>query len=474
MKPAGQLVPLAPAEDLLVRSARRTAARDFTFDVIAAADPAAPLAHAHLTFPGFASTALAEVLPGGGLRFRGGLPGPGFYPLSVSADGNGRRLTGRDYFVVPDDSPAPAGHEAGYYVFLGCGDYPIITGRETHPLAAWTLAQWKDLVAWMGAHGMNRLWVLVNGYTLAYPSQRYPLLRDRHARNVSDNFLGELIAHGHAHGVQTHLMLTTDGHARDFSRAHPEAARLDADGKPCHHFGLALEHPLTRRYIFDVLDEVLALYPAADGVAVHPTESDPDRFNPESLAAFRAETGHDLREAPPAERRAWHNRTFARFMAEFTARCHRHNPALTVTMANCWWQDDFVAINHEELPVSVQVAVWHYAWEDTAPAQWPIYRWTEAFDAGRILYVPTSQSYLYPTEPSRVMDRHIGTDRLISTAATLGVRRTVYFAGWDIADEPARLLDAALVRHPTGGPVPDLYADYFAAKARRLSAPSQP
>ncbi len=473
--------PLAPAGDLHVRTPRRVVSvgEEFSFDVISAADPSARLEHFELQFPGFAATAPAVAIPAGGVRLRGRLDRPGFHALAVSARRDGGRVTGRDYFVAREAPPVGTGPAAGYYVFLGCGDYALIFGRETHALAGWTLAQWKELVTWMGANGLNRLWTLLNGYTLAYPSRRYPELRDRHARNVTENFLGELIDHAHGCGVQVHLMLTTDGHARDFSRACPAAARVDEQGKPCAHFGLALEHPLTRRYILDVLDEVLELYPSADGVAVHPTESDPDRFNPESLAAYRAETGRDLRAEPKSARQAWHNLAFARFMGEFAARCHRHNRALELVMANCWWQDDHVAVNHAALPPDLRVAVWHYAWEDEAAQPWPIYRWVEAFGAERIIYVPTSQSYLYPTDPARVMDRHIGTDRLVSTAAALGVRDTVYFAGWDILPEEARLCDAALVRHPTAlavkdpaarrALIPRLYADYFGTRSALLS-----
>jgi len=177
-------------------------------------------------------------------------------------------------------------------------------------------------------------------------------------------------------------------------------------------------------------------------------------------------------------RQAWHNLAFARFMAEFTARARRQHAALDVVMANCWWQDDHVAINHATLPTMLRIAVWHYAWEDPTATAWPIHRWVEAFVPARVLYLPTSQSYLFPTEPERVMERHIGTDRLVSTAAALGVRNTVYFAGWDILPESARLLDVALVRHPTAALladsatrqalIPELYADYFGARASAL------
>ena len=460
-----------------------TVGAEFSLRISLAAEPSARLERWRLEFPGFTATATAAARATGGIDFRGQLDRPGFHALAASARWRGRRVTGRDYFIAVPPKVRPAQTEAGYYVFLGCGDYPLITGRETHPLAAWTLAQWQELVTWMGANGMNRLWTLVNGYTLAYPSRRYPALRDRHARNAQRSFLRQLIDHAHRCGVKVYLMLTTDGHARDFSRAFPEAARRDAHGRPGAHFGLALEHPRTRRYIFDVLDEVLTLYPNADGVAVHPTESDPERFNPESLAAYREETSRDLRAEPPAVRRAWHNRAFARFMGEFADRCHRHNPGLDLVMANCWWQDGHVALNHALLPRPLRVAVWHYAWEDEVAKPWPIYAWVEAFGPRRILYVPTSQSYLYPTDPRRVMDRHLGTDRLVSTAAALGVRDTVYFAGWDILPEPARQCDVALVWHPTGALlrrrpaqralIPQLYADYLGARAAALAKPSR-
>jgi len=475
-------VPLPPAEDLRFSTADRIVSlgQEFSFDATLDADHAAPLAGFELILPGFVAAAPPTPLRGGGVRVTGRLAHPGFHAFAASARVNGRVVTGRDYFVVRDPPPVTATHEAGYYVFLGCGDCPIVIEKETHALADWTLQQWKDLVSWMGANGMNRLWTLVNGYTLVYPSKRWPALRDRFARNVRENFLRELIDHAHGCGVKVYLMLTTDGHARDFSQAFPAATRRDEHGQPGPHYGLALEHPLTRDYILGVLDEVLELYPNADGIAVHPTESDPDRFNPESIAAYRADTGRDLRAEVTETRRAWHNVTFARFMREFAARCHRHNPALDLVMANCWWQDDHVAINHATLPPDMRIAVWHYAWEDTEAKPWPIYRWHKAFGADRLIYLPTSQSYLYPTDPRQVMTRHIGTDRLVSTAASLGVRNTMYFAGWDILPEPARLLDVALVRHPSVTQRQDpvagrqliaqLYADYHGFRCGNGSA----
>jgi len=395
---------------------------------------------------------------------------PGFH-LSASAPAG--------FELVPEPAPVAADREAGYYVFLGCGDYPIITGQETHALAAWTLGQWCDLVTWMGRHGMNRLWVLLNGYTLAYPSARHPGLRDRHARNVRENFLGALIDHAHAAGVQVYLMLTTDGHGRDFCRLHPEAARRGADGQPGQHWGLCLEHPATERYLFDVLTEVLTLYPQADGLAVHPTESDPERFNPESAAAFARDTGLELATASATVRHAWHNRTYARFLHRLFTAARRLRPGLRCVMANCWWQDDQPEVYRAELPADTRVAVWHYDWGATTAAPWSLHQWLRHFPADRLIYLPTSQSYLCPTAPGEILARHCGTDRLISTALAEGVKDTVYFAGWEILGEKARLLDVLLARHPTlalaavgerRALVPALYADYAGTRSRLLAS----
>lgn len=465
----------APTGSLILQATQRVwrVGEEFSFAIVR--PDHGPVGSCRVDFPGGDITALTGKPAES--RWRCRLSRPGFFPLQFSAGDNGEQRSGRDCFVATAPLPSPAETEAGYYVFLGCGDYPIITGRETHELAAWTPARWQDLVAWMGANGMNRLWVLVNGYTLAYPSRLYPELRDRHARNVTDNFLRRLIDFGHDHGVKTYLMLTTDGHGRDFVRAHPETARLDAAGRPCAHHGLALEHPAARRYIFDVLDEVLTLYPNADGVAVHPTECDPDRFNRETLEAYHEDTGGDLRTAPKEVRYAWYNRAFARFLAEFGTRCRRHRADLDLVMANCWWQDDYAPIYRAELPTEWRVAVWYYGWEDVAPQPWPIHRWTEAFGPERILFMPTSQSYLFPDDHTRIMDRHIGTDRLVSTAAALGVRHTMYFAGWEILAPGSRLLDVALARHPTLDLLPAadgraavsrLYTDYFGLRADAL------
>ena len=349
-------------------------------------------------------------------------------------------------------------------------------------MAAWTLAEWKRA----GLRGWAPTALTACGrWSTATPWRihlcLYPELRDRHARNAADNFLGELIGHAHRCGVKVHLMLTADGHARDFCRAHPEAARLDAEGKPGPQHGLALEHPLARRYILDVLDEVLELYPEADGVAVHPTESDPDRFNPESLAAYRADTGRDLRAEAAEVRRAWHNRTFARFMGEMAARCRRHNPDLDVVMANCWWQDGHVAINRAELPPGVRIAVWHYEWEAPAPTDWPIHRWTQAFGPERRIYLPDQP--VLPLFPRKPPGSWTAISAPIAWSAPRGhqafATRFILPAG-AFRRRRGGFCDALLARRPTaslpgfkGDLIPELYKDYFSARgvAWELSPP---
>jgi collagenase-like PrtC family protease len=72
--------------------------------------------------------------------------------------------------------------------------------------------------------------MLLNGYTLAYPSEKYPQLRDPYALNVKSNFIEELIPYAHRHGVRIFLTMTTDDHAEGFGKLYPEAVRINRHG----------------------------------------------------------------------------------------------------------------------------------------------------------------------------------------------------------------------------------------------------
>src|SRR5690348_6526957 len=96
--------------------------------------------------------------------------------------------------------------QLGYYMFLGQGDY----WEAAQPLAQWNLARWLAFLRTMETRGLNTLWLLVNGFALAYPSRRYPDLLDPQACNARTGFLRALIDAAHERGIRVHLVHTTD------------------------------------------------------------------------------------------------------------------------------------------------------------------------------------------------------------------------------------------------------------------------
>lgn len=427
-----------------------------------------------LSFPGFEASAKPAPDSQGLVTFRGRIKQPGFFPFEVSLRGEGETSSARDYFVVLPGRQAGVFNHIGFYSFLGRGDY----WDPTHKLALWKLEDWMDFVDWMADHQADTLYVALNGYTLAYPSQKYPELRDPYALNVKLNFLGKLIDYAHGKGVKVSLLLATDDHADGFGKLHPESVRVNRDGHISSPRALCLENPRAQQYILDMFEETLSLYPKADGVIIHPTEESPERYNEETKALFHKETGTELVRAGKNERFRWYNQKFAEFAVKLYNLVKSKNPAMDFIMANCWWQDDWVPIYRKIFPDPVRICVWYYGWDQADFQKWPIWNWTEAFGADRIIYMPTGPAFLYPADPWQQMERHIGTDRLVSTVEAFGVKSCVFFAGWDVGTERDRLRDLVIAQFPATARAGDrdkklewvkkLYDDYFGARKSLL------
>lgn len=428
--------------------------------------PATLAAAVSVRFPGFRMEGGLRAVGPRRLEMRGTLPRPGVYAFEVAFKGGGRASSTREIVVATGTKTDAAVPGSGYYVFLARGDY----WEPTHKNAMMPLADWLKVVDWMAERKLDSLWVLVNGYTLAYPSEKYPELRDPYAINAKYNFLGELIRHAHARGVRVYLTVTTDDHAEGFGKHHPETVRIDKHGYPRSSRALVLENPKVRRYIRETFAEMLDLYPEADGIVIHPTEATPDRFNPETVRKYRADTGADLFDATEDERFRWYNVQYADFAAELYRLAVARRPGIDFIMFNCWWQDKHVEVYRDHLPREMKICVWHYGWDDKEAWKWPIQAWVKAMGAERIVYMPTGDSFLFPTSNREQIDRHIGTDRLISSARAMGVAKAVWFAGWDLGTDEDRTRDLMLARYPTvdrGGAVDrieKLYTDYFAAR----------
>jgi Beta-galactosidase len=428
-----------------------------------------------LEMPGFKDIKIVEPDSQGNIRVTARIDRPGFYPFRVALRLEGQTLAAKDYFVAEIKPNHPAFDHVGYYVFLGRGDF----WDETQQLALWTLQDWEGFADWMSAHHADTLYVLLNGFTLAYPSEKYLTLRDRFSNNARYSFLRVFIDYAHSRGIRVYLTLTTDDHAEGFGTLYPETVRINRFGYAGSRRALALEDPKVRQYIVDMFQETLQLYGNADGLVFHPSEEDPDRYNEATKAAFRRETRKELAQTDKTERYRWYNQKFAELLRSLYEIAAPRNPNFEFVMFNTWWQDDYVPVYHELLPAKFKVCVWYYdEQEEKTFRKWPIWAWVESFGADRILYMPTGEAFLYPQEHDEQVERHIRTDRLISAAETLGVKSCIFFAGWDLGSEDDRRRDLAIAEFPTTSFVretrrkqdllPGLYTDYFGARAAAL------
>jgi hypothetical protein len=411
-----------------------------------AAPPRALLLRAlTLKFPGFHQTSGPQVEPAGQVTFRGRINQPGVFPFEVSLQAAGQTYTARNYVVARESSEPGAFDHMGYYVFLGRGDY----WDETHKLALSRLDDWEEVVDWMSVRRLDTLFCLLNGYTLAYPSEKYSSLIDKFSLNARYNFLGKLIDYAHQRNVKVYLTLTTDDHAASFGKLHPEALRLNRDGFKATDRALCLENQEVQRYITAMFEEALDLYPHADGVLIHPSEEDPDRYNDETKEAYYRSTGKELTHSTKEERYRWYNETYAQFAARLYSLVTAKQAVMDFIMFNCWWQDEYASVYKRLLPARVRICAWYYGWDDTKYQKWPLYTWVENFGPERILFMPTGPAFLYPADPWQQLERHIGTDRLASAVEALGVKSCIFFAGWDLGTENDRIRDLMLTKFPT-------------------------
>jgi hypothetical protein len=428
-----------------------------------------------LALPGFSSVQVSEPDAHRKVHVTAHLSRAGFYPFRVTLHWKGVTYSAIDYVISELKPERFAFDHVGYYVFLGRGDF----WDETHQLALWTLRNWKAFADWMAGHRADTLFVLVNGYTLAYPSDKYSSLRDKFSSNARYNFLREFIDYAHSRGIRVYLTLTTDDHAEGFGSLYPETVRLNRFGYAPSRRALALEEPRVGQYIVDMLRETLDLYPNADGVVFHPSEEDPDRFNQATKAVFRKETGKELTGADKGERYRWYNQKFVELMRSLRDLAAAQNPHFEFIMFNTWWQDDYISLYRQMLPPEFKICVWYYdEQEEKTFRKWPIWAWVESFGAERILYMPTAEAFLYPQEFEQQVERHIRTDRLVSAAEALEVRSCIFFAGWDLGSDDDRRRDLAIAQFPTTSFVPDrrkkqevlpdLYEDYFAERGKLL------
>jgi len=358
-------------------------------------------------------------------------------------------------------------HRTGYYHFLGQGDF-----QPGQPLSRWKLPEWEAWFDRLKGRGHSQVWVLVNGYTLAYRSREYPDLLDPEAAAVREpGFLNTLVAAGKARGLSMYAVFTTDGHAAGMVNRHPELAAVDRAGKRAADDLLCLEEPEVQRYLTTIFEEVIAETSAWDGVVFHPTESSPARFNAATRAAFRAETGRDLVSEPDDAVFGWCNRRFAAQMRVWVEWWQARIANLDPVMFNCWWIDAHLDEYLTALPVRARVCVWDYDYRLTEWRKRPLFRWVREFGPSRVIVMPSSGGY--PEHGRPPADEPLaGYDRLLTLAAHLGVREAVFFAGWGAGNDEEQRMDlgllkgcAAALAEPTEALLDALDADWPQARS---------
>jgi len=335
---------------------------------------------------------------------------------------------------------------SGYYVFLGKGDY-----AEGHPVSLWTFAQWEGWMDRLKRNGHDRLWFLMNGHTLAYPSKAYPEIIDAQARTAHEpGLVAKLVEAAKLRGIKPYAVFTTDGHGTGFGSLHHEIVSEIKSGAPDDSWdALCLEEPAVQKYIQTIFEEVLATGARFEGVVFHPTESNPERFNKVTREKYLKETGKDIMKADPTELRAWFNEVYAKQAAEWYRWWMKKIPGLDPVLFNCHWMNGHEEVYRKHLPPEIRVCVWDY---DYKLADWrkrTLPGWVKAFGPGRVLFMPSSGGYPeFGRPPGEEPLR--GYDRELSLAAHFGLKEAVFFAGWGTGGEEEEKIDLGLLSASVG------------------------
>jgi hypothetical protein len=429
-----------------------------------------------LNFPGFKASEKPRVDASGSITFQGKIIQAGFSPFEISLKVNGQTVSVKDYFLSLPENWAGAFDHFGYFIFMGRGDY----WEETHKLAQWTLEDWKKFADWMSAHKVDTLYLFMTGWALAYPSQRYASLVDGLSQNAKYNFLKSFIDYAHSRGLKVHLGISADDLGLGFGKLYPETRRMNRYGDHAPNTaigelgGLVLENSRVKKYILDLFDELLTLYPNVDGVVVMGYEIDPDRYNPETRELFRKETGTELTRVSKTEKYRWYNEKYLDLLLELYQLVVAKNPEREFVMFGFPWQEEFVQMYRDKLPEAVKICIPYYEWEDRSFHKWSLWPWVDAFGGERLVYMPTGVAWAYPLDERDQMERHIGTDRLVSTAEALGVKTCIFYAATNEGSEEDRTRDLLMTRLPITRLVSDknkkmeivekLYKEYFASR----------
>jgi hypothetical protein len=361
-------------------------------------------------------------------------------------DPNVRSLGAKDTQAVRDAPNActRAGVSLSHYLFLGRGDYLLssvpldqidVKWRRpaevsTNP-ADWTFSwgpdTWRRKLDRLKELGSQRIYLLMNGFELPYPSRMYPRLVEPDHANVAGDFLQSVIDHAAGIGLEVVAGLSTTGHCDRALQEYPELAGVHADGRRwqcamCHN------HPGAQDYVRVLLDEVLDRYHGFSGVFLHPPEVGEYCHCSRCTTAYQAQTGKNLMEQESSAVMSWFWGTGMSFLATLYGHIREREPSLSLHTCSIpsVWRHHFDAIG-PLLPNDVNLIHWHYGRLDESAR-------TRITDDLRIFTRPGhrvafANSVIFACSGMTDDELRANNHAKNQLAQSLGVKEIVYFVG---------------------------------------------
>ncbi len=212
---------------------------------------------------------------------------------------------------------------------------------------------WRGFIDWMASHKLNNLdaWIFDLAFGIAYDSNRFPEVVNRLHPNVKHEFMKDLIDYAHSRGIKVFVMIDFPDNWTAVVKAHPELAGKNFNPKDIpsgkeweeyQKYGEArlnqaggqrfrtrfswvcMSEPKTLQFWRDYIDDLLAHYPALDGVGLQVSETARNRCNCEKCT-----------RDPLAQ--------FEKYFAEMVDVGRRKNPKLKFWIYNSWGTRDIEA-----------------------------------------------------------------------------------------------------------------------------------
>jgi hypothetical protein len=270
-----------------------------------------------------------------------------------------------------------------HYLFLGRGDYLLsdvpldridpkwrraaeVSADPADWSFSWNLDAWRRKLDALKRLGSERLYLVMNGFELPYPSRKHPQLVEPDHVNVTHEFLQSALDHAARIGLEVVAGFSTTGHCDRALQVYPDLAGVHADGQRwkcamCHN------HPQAQLFVFDVLNEVLDRYQGFSGVFLHPPEVDEYCHCIHCAKTYRSATGRDLAKQDEAGRMSWFWQTGVTFLSSLYDRVRARNAHLDLYSCTIpgVWRRHFDAIA-PLLPPDVKLIHWRYGRFDDA------------------------------------------------------------------------------------------------------------